>query len=187
MKMYATAFVLAAALLINAAPAHAMGKRNVAPPVPVPPSAPAPVPVPVRPTVETTLQGATFTRIDGTYPSMTEAWRDPDGRVWAFQFKEGLDRYVDAVQFCSSYGLRLPTEQEYDRLRGEMGYGTPAGYSPQAFILYAQINYPNAGSNYFWTSTVQDSCGVTIFGTENGYTYRGATDERSYGVICVSQ
>ena len=182
--------VLAALAALSSLPAHAMGKQRPAP-APAPPPAPAPVPAPVpapppaRPTAETTLQGTTFTRVD-SYANMTEAWRDPKGQVWAYNFNEGNVSFNEATQFCQSYGLRLPTEAEFDGLRGEMGFGTSSGYSPQAFILYLQVNYPNGGANYFWSSTYQDSCGVTLFRTENGFTYRGDTGRSTYGVVCVT-
>ena len=118
---------------------------------------------------------------------MTEAWRDSTGLIWVYQFQQGLERYVDATQFCASYGMRLPTEAEFTRLRSQMGFGTRAGYTPQAFVLYLQNKYPNQGTNYFWTGTAEDAYSAKIFRTENGFFYRGETDDKYYSVMCVTQ
>ncbi len=151
------------------------------------------------PETRTTTTGAVFTR-DTSNASLGEAWRDPDGLIWGDIVKEDESvRYMvhssqhmkefgrplpegtlGAKEYCKSIGARLPSKEEFIRLREYMGAqsGTHEGYSAQVL--------PNLSGYWFWSSSVDQ------FTLGEAYRFEGRSGEiygtnRGHGgaVLCV--
>jgi hypothetical protein len=100
-----------------------------------------------------TTTGAVFTRVVGEFFELGEAWADPSGLIWGdvvVQDNGSFFRMSASVasRYCASIDARLPTKEEFIRLRNWMGAqpGTFLGYSPQ--IL------PHLSGTWFWSSSV---------------------------------
>jgi len=124
-----------------------------------------------EPETRTTHTGAVFTR-DRSHVALNEAWRDPKGLIWGDIVKneDGSIRYMvqsseymkkigrplpdgqlGAEEYCKSIGARLPTQEEFTRLREYMGArsGTHEGYSHHDDKIL-----PNLNGHWFWSSSV---------------------------------
>jgi len=127
-----------------------------------------------EPETRTTHTGAVFTR-DRSHVALNEAWRDPKGLIWGDIVKneDGSIRYMvqsseymkkigrplpdgqlGAEEYCKSIGARLPTQEEFTRLREYMGArsGTHEGYSHHDDKIL-----PNLNGHWFWSSSVYPS------------------------------
>lgn len=148
----------------------------------------------------TTDTGAVFTR-DRSHAALGEAWRDPDGLVWGDIVKNenGSARYMvqsseymkeigkslpnrtlGAKEYCERIGARLPSREEFTRLREYMGAqsGTDRGYSPQVL--------PNLSDRWFWSSSVYPNVSdvAYFFYGRYGYIYNYYR-KYNYAVRCV--
>lgn len=97
-----------------------------------------------------TNTGAAFSQ-DTTFLLLGEAWRDPNGLIWGDTVTEsGRDirpmNYPDANHYCASIGARLPTKDEFNKLREYMGWTSEGGYSPQVLPHFSDYYW-------FWSST----------------------------------
>ena len=58
------------------------------------------------------------------YPALGthEVWKDPRGLVWGETGNMGKINHQDAVSYCKMIGARLPTAEEFDLFRQDMGH-----------------------------------------------------------------
>lgn len=97
-----------------------------------------------------TNTGAAFSQ-DTSLLLLGEAWRDPSGLIWGDTVMESGKmlrsmNYADASRYCVSIDARLPTKDEFSRLREYMGWTSEGGYSPQVLPHFSEYYW-------FWSST----------------------------------
>lgn len=124
-----------------------------------------------------TTIGAFFRR-DYSHPPLGETWCDPTGLCWGdiVKNKDGSIRYIiqsyeyyekdssylpqggfGAKEYCESIGARLPSIEEFVRLREYMGArpGIYEGYRAQVL--------PNLSGYWFWSSSVYPSFAERVY------------------------
>lgn len=120
--------------------------------------------------VEVTETGKKFFR-DTSQPKLGKAWRDESGLVWGSivmhevradnPFRNEVPWYknvifymdhYEATNYCASIGGRLPTVEEFIRLREDMGAkaGTHEGYQPQ---ILPGAYYGPWDTHWLWSSS----------------------------------
>lgn len=118
-----------------------------------------------------TNTGHVFIR-DIDHPALGDAWRDESGLIWgdivrdengyvrymvqSSEYMKDLGRplpndHLGAKEYCESISARLPSKEEFTRLREYMGAqpGTPEGYSHHHNKVL-----PNLSGYWFWSSSV---------------------------------
>ena len=113
----------------------------------------------IVPETKVTKTGQIFTR-DTSNPKLGEAWRDPSGMIWGdiVKNKDGSARLMnqkDAIDYCKSIDLELPSSKDFVRLREYMGAksGSNADYAPQ---ILPKLTYTEDGAIFghlFWSSS----------------------------------
>jgi|GEM_PF-3380684 len=117
-----------------------------------------------------------------------ESWRDPSGLIWGEVLHEDGGKSAwkvsqdHAADHCREKGARLPTQNEYARLRQWLtsGKGKKAAY--RADIL------PQLDAGSFWTETSREGVesGAYIFNADDGdFSYEERNSEKAL-VRCVS-
>jgi hypothetical protein len=98
---------------------------------------------------------------DTSNSKLGEAWRDEKDLVWGDIIKKSDGtifkmNHADATNYCTSIGARLPTRDEFVRLRDLMGATSRAGFSDARVSGYSpQIlpNLDNLDKNWFWSAS----------------------------------
>jgi hypothetical protein len=118
--------------------------------------------------------GQVFVR-DTTYPKLGEAYRDSKGLIWGSVISNSMNQY-DAKKACENIGARLPTLEEFKRLRN---YLTDYGRVKFNTTVDGKEVLPGFSNDYFWSSTTEFGVhGDALVGRDIGY-------HRPYSVSAV--
>jgi hypothetical protein len=94
--------------------------------------------------------GEVFVR-DTTHPKLGEAYRDSKGLIWGSVISTSMNQY-DAKKACEKIGARLPTLEEFKRLRN---YLTDYGRVKFNTTVDGKEVLPGFSNDYFWSSTAE--------------------------------
>jgi hypothetical protein len=134
--------------------------------------------------------GAVFTK-DISVAPLGEAWREPSrsdgspGLVWGDVVTNGHGQIQlmlrnQALRYCASFGARLPSQREYERLARYLGMGSRAGFETEVLPnLYFDSKY--------WSSEVDRNnryYGV-FFNAKSGKAYPSYNGSVREAVRCV--
>jgi hypothetical protein len=103
----------------------------------------------------------TWTR-DESNPKLGEAWRDPSSMIWGDTVTnaDGNPEFMnhkDATDYCNSISAKLPSREDFIRLREYMGAepGRHEGYAPQVLPNLTKTGPEGrVRSRYFWSLSV---------------------------------
>ncbi len=87
---------------------------------------------------------------DTSNPKLGKAYQDPSGVIWGSVLSKSMNQY-DANNACKKIGARLPTVDEFRRLRVYLGGGSRGHYKP--FTADGSEVIPGLSHQMFWTSS----------------------------------
>jgi len=119
-----------------------------------------------------------WTRDTTTNPRLGEAWRDPSGMIWGdiVMDQAGDDismNHKNATEYCKSIGAKLPSKEDFIRLREYFGAlpGSDKGYFPQVLPHLTYLEQGKTVRGYaLWSSSFlpYDLDHVSIFNSYYG-------------------
>lgn len=97
--------------------------------------------------------------LDQSMPVLGEAWKDETAMIWGdiIRNADNSIRYFnhkEAILYCEKLGAKLPSEEDFSRLREYMGAKPDLyeGYTPQVLPNLFRKNGDKILSNFFWAS-----------------------------------
>ncbi len=94
--------------------------------------------------------GEVFVR-DTSHPKLGEAYRDSQGLIWGSVVSTSMNQN-DAYKACKKIGARLPTLEEFKRLRN---YLTDYGRVAFNKTVDGKEVLPGFSNDYFWSSSTE--------------------------------
>ena len=133
-----------------------------------------------------------FTR-DRSIPALGKAWKDPSGMIWGDIVRTALGTvnemdYSSAVEYCKRINAKLPSKEDFVRLREYMG-AIPGGYFPEVPPGYKPQVLRHLSRHFFWSSSIpeRDISDAYIFDGRSGSIGLGSRYYYDNALRCVSK
>ena len=145
---------------------------------------------------EQTSTGAIFEPND--HPTMGRSVQDPSGMIWSERlpdkfknegpFQNGIVTDSEAVRACSKIGGRLPTREDYEKLRGYFELNEKDHMTRQGASDFHRIFPDMVANTQFWSSSVSpdNSNHANVFFGFSGTVLHYSDRNDVKDVLCVS-